>query len=158
MPTRVCTSGSPRAFTSGGLLGHSWGGGRLFHIHCGQQGSPGCSHLGGLGGLGDAAAFRPTAGEISVTAGHTAEGTGIAQAHLENQVVSRCAHLESLHIWRACPDLHFPTQSCAEAADKCTSGLSLSSTLWALHTPPNLPGVRWAMHYSSVPRSRAQRK
>lgn len=40
--------------------------------HLGHRGSPGCSHLG------DAAAFRPTAGEVpDVTAGHAAEGTAM---------------------------------------------------------------------------------
>lgn len=109
--TRVCTSGSLRAFTSGGFLGHSWGEGRLFHTHLGHQGSPGCSYVGGLGSLGDAAAFRPTAGEVAhVTAGHTAEGTGMLKhiwrtrwflvVHIWRHKVS--AHLESL------PTLAFP--------------------------------------------------
>lgn len=117
--------------------------------------------------MGDAAAFRPTAGEVpDVTAGHTAEGTGVLKhiwrtrwfpsVHIWRHKVS--AHLEPAHL-ESLPRLLFHSQSCAEAAERCTSDpLSLSSIIWALHIPPNLPGVRWAMHYSSVPWSQAQRK
>lgn len=106
VPTRVCTSGSPRAFTSGGLLGHSWGGGRLFHIWGTEDLRD--VHIWGMQLHSDQQLGMSLMSQL---------GTQL-KAHLENQVVSICAHLGSSHIWRACPGLLFHTQSCAEAADR----------------------------------------
>lgn len=114
-------------------LGAQLGRGRLFHKHLGQQGSPGCSHLGGSG---HAAAFTPTAGEVPhVSAGHRAEGTGMPKH------IWRTRWLPCVHIWRACTSgelaqTYFSTpravlslQTHLGSASAASSGLSMSHRL-----------------------------